>query len=442
MLQPFAQAPEIQLLLFAVRLAGGVDVGAAADIDVDEVLGVPEAEAEDVIARGSVYLAGVDKPAAELVPQVLLPGLYLVAEVFVYQHVFAVGEPGEGGRDQAHRLQQVGVFGQHYELAAGLVGDVEEGLQPLDVAGAEVGDDEALLVADVAQGAVKDLVLGVVAELRRGGFGALRYAGAFAEEEARAQRGDGVDEPLRVFRAGAVGADVAAVDDPAGGGLHRPGARPPHRVVHGEEAHRQPSGPVGGRREGGRLQPLASPVILARDVVGRAGPELLRLGADGRRIGEAERPLAVALPLGLQVALLHGPAADVADLLLEVGHAGVLHRLGDERGGGAGVDGDVLAEEGDVAGVVDVGVGDEDGIDRGGLAVAGPLAAAGPDVAGGDEVRTVEPLQRRQQVHLQKVEEAGAGARLEVLLEVEVAGGEGGAEIEEEAGVAACLWVP
>src|SRR3972149_5887070 len=49
-IEPLPQPPEVQLLLLGVRLARRVDVRAAVDVDVDEVLRVPKAEAQNVVS--------------------------------------------------------------------------------------------------------------------------------------------------------------------------------------------------------------------------------------------------------------------------------------------------------------------------------------------------------------------------------------------------------
>ena len=268
-------------------------------------------------------MTGGHQPLPKLVSQVLVPGFDLITEVLVQKHLSAAGQRRHGGRHETHRLQQVGVLGQDHQLPPCLLGDLQERLQALDVSGPEVGDDEARFGLDYPQGAVVHFALGVVRELQLARFALLGDARAFAEEQPRPQGGDLVDEALRLLRRRPVPAQVAAVNDPAGGGLHRPCPRPVHGVVDRKEPHRQVACCGAIRREGRRLQPLAPLVVATQDVVRRAGPELLRRGGQVRRIRETERPLPVALTLGLQVAAVRRRRAtgDITDLLLEVRHA-------------------------------------------------------------------------------------------------------------------------
>ena len=131
------------------------------------------------------------------------------------------------GVGQAHRRQQVGVFGLDQQTSAGLTGDVQEGQQPLHVARGEVSDRQfSLCLPEGIQTVPVDFLFGH--RLSRG-----VHVGALAEEDPGAEGLQGLHEALAGIPAVAVEAEVSGVGDPAGGGLQGEAGGPEDGVVQG-----------------------------------------------------------------------------------------------------------------------------------------------------------------------------------------------------------------
>src|SRR3990170_5478090 len=60
-LQPVLEPPDVHPLLFAEGFAGGIDIGPPLGVDVNELIDVPEAEAEDVVLGTGPDLLGAYK---------------------------------------------------------------------------------------------------------------------------------------------------------------------------------------------------------------------------------------------------------------------------------------------------------------------------------------------------------------------------------------------
>jgi hypothetical protein len=210
------------------------------------------------------------------------------------------------------------------------------------------------------------------------------------------------------------------------GGLHGEGRRPGDGVVHGKGLH--PEGPELQGKVGRvvvRPRDSLKPLALGRGEVGEAGE------AAQDPVGAAE----VAFFAPLQDAVRVEASGAQVDRLPVQAHLGdVLHGLGDGRGGGGGHDGEVPPEVGHGPGVVQVGVGEEEGQ---GLLPGGEVVPEQVpfQVRGEEGVLPVVPVEaghRGQEAQVEEVPQPQGGAGGEELGEVGPPPPEGAPEVQEK----------
>ena len=233
--QPVAQAAEVHLYLLVEGLMAGVEVEAAgAGTDAGQVLQVVVAEAEHQLVLPSPHLLGGDEAGAIASVYLPLPAVVAALGLAVDQHVQLGADLGQRGVGQPRRVQQVGVLGHDDQAPSQLPGQAVEDGQPLQVAGAEVGDDEAPGAAHELQGALGHLLL------RHRPVVVVAGAGALAQQHqgvAAGGLGQGLHEGQAVAGAAAVEAQVAGVADGHSPHLYQEAGRAWDGMVNGEAAH-------------------------------------------------------------------------------------------------------------------------------------------------------------------------------------------------------------
>jgi len=319
----------------------------------------------------------------------------------------------------------------------GLTGDLQKGQQSLHVARGEVGNRQfPLCLPDGIQTVLVDFLFG-----HRLPWGV--RVGALAEEDPGAEGLQGLHEALAGVPAVAVKADVSGIGNPAGGGLQGEAGGPEDGVVQGPTL------------QGDRWR--FSVRFQLRSFFVRFGgpPEPETPGADeggggmdlSFRRAVYEDPLAPDVPFA---SIPFQQAVFPRFLRVDVGHAGgagparILHGFGDEGGHPGGEHRDFRADEEQVAGMVQVGVGKEDGVHGQPVPSQVPIARSalegGPEgiggAQGGDQVVPVQAFQRGDEAQREDVQHPpGRPLPHKDAVKVVAVAAEGPAEIQEDAGL-------